>query len=311
MRKSIPTPFIEPKEMALADFPESKLSAKGMKIIQAEYSLPYCQVEKIQYAVKSGMSLHLNMIMPVQGQEKAKKLPLIIYVQGSAWLPQNLESKVVQLGKVSERGFVVAIVEYRPSILAPFPAQVKDVKTAYRYLIEHAEKFSINIEQVVVWGDSSGGHTASMVGLTFAEPELDDECPIEKPIRVKAVVDYFGPTDIGKMNEEPSTCEHRQPNSPEGLLIGGVDVVENPELAQKANPINYINNDSDNPPFLIFHGSKDRLVPFGQSVMLFNALKNAGKDAELYQIKGADHGQAPFWAPQVLDIVERFIRNSI
>ncbi|MEZ9592987.1 prolyl oligopeptidase family serine peptidase, partial [Vibrio breoganii] len=90
--------------------------------------------------------------------------------------------------------------------------------------------------------------------------------------------------DIGKMNEEPSTCEHRQPNSPEGLLIGGVDVVENPELAQKANPINYINNDSDNPPFLIFHGSKDRLVPFGQSVMLFNALKNAGKDAELYQI---------------------------
>ena len=311
MKKNRLPLFIEPKEMTLSEFPESELSVKGMKIIQADNSLPYCKVEKIQYATKSGKPLHLNMIMPVQSQDKAKKLPLIIYVQGSAWLPQNLESKVVQLGKVSERGFIVAIVEYRPSTVAPFPAQVKDVKTAYRYLTEHADKLNINCEQVVVWGDSSGGHTASMVGLTFAEPELDDECPLEQPIRLKAVIDYYGPTDISKMNEEPSTCEHRRANSPEGLLIGGVNVVENPQFAQKANPINYIHNHSDNPPFLIFHGSKDRVVPFGQSVMLFNALKNAGKEVELYQIKGADHGQAPFWTPPVLDIVERFIRDNI
>ena len=311
MNKSTSIPYIAPKEIAFTDFPESKLSPGGMKIIEADYSQPYCQVEKVKYAVKSGMPLHLNMIKPVLGEEQAKELPLILYVQGSAWLPQNLESKLVQLGKISERGFVVAVVEYRPSTVAPFPAQVQDAKTAYRYLIENAKKYSIDAKQVVIWGDSSGGHTASMVGLTFAEPDLDDECPIEQPITVKAVIDFYGPSDISKMNEEPSTCDHQQADSPEGLLIGGVNVIDNPKLAQKTNPINYIRKNNVTPPFLIIHGSKDRMVPFAQSVMLFNALKDAGKEVEFYQLKGADHGQAPFWQRSVLDIVERFIRKNM
>ncbi|KHT62676.1 hypothetical protein RJ45_16410 [Photobacterium gaetbulicola] len=297
--------------MAYEDFPESKLSASGMKVIQADYSLPYCQVQKIQYAVKSGMPLHLNVIKPVQDDGSFEKFPLILYVQGSAWLPQNLESKLVQLGKFSERGFVVGIVEYRPSTVAPFPAQVKDAKTAYRYLVKHANNYNINPEQVVIWGDSSGGHTASMVGLTHTDSEFDDECPKAFPIEVKAVIDYYGPTDISKMNEEPSTCDHQKPDSPEGLLIGGLDVLDNHQLAQKANPINYIKKSRAIPPFIIFHGSKDRLVPFGQSIMLFNALKKAKKDVEFYKIKGADHGQAPFWSPTVIELVEKFIRKNI
>ncbi|MGR5266967.1 alpha/beta hydrolase fold domain-containing protein [Vibrio astriarenae] len=300
-------PFIEPSNIAFSDFPENCASAKGMRVIQADFSRPYCKIEKVQYAYKSGISLYLRMIIPSQCTVQARKLPLILYVPGSAWLKQDLDSKLVQLGQFSERGFVVAIVEYRPSTIAAFPAQVKDAKTAYRYLVAHAEKYRIDTDKIVIWGDSSGGHTASMVGLTFDEQALDDECPVEQPLSVKAVINYYGPTDISKMNQEPSTCEHRLPDSPEGLLIGGVNVVDNDALAQKANPINYIHQDSFTPPFLIFHGNKDRIVPFGQSVMLFDVLKNAGKKVDFYQLKGADHGQAPFWTPQVLDIVERFI----
>lgn len=57
-------------------------------------------------------------------------------------------------------------------------------------------------------GGFIGGHTASMVGLTHVDSEFDDECPKAFPIEVKAVIDYYGPTDISKMNEEPSTCDH-------------------------------------------------------------------------------------------------------
>jgi acetyl esterase/lipase len=303
--------YIAPKEMTFDEFPESKLTADGMKVLVADYSLPYSKVEKIQYAVKSDMALHLNMITPTSTEGTSSKLPLILYVQGSAWLSQNLESKIVQLGKFSERGYVVAIVEYRPSTLAPFPAQIKDAKTAYRYLLHHADQYNIDTENIVIWGDSSGGHTASMVGLTTTDSNLDDECPSELSIHIKAVINYYGPTDITQMNHEPSTCDHQAPDSPEGLLIGGHAVNEHTELASTANPMNYIHKNKEIPPFLIFHGSKDRLVPFGQSVMFFEALKKAEKEVELYQLKGADHGNAPFWTPQVLDIVDNFITCHI
>jgi dipeptidyl aminopeptidase/acylaminoacyl peptidase len=75
--------------------------------------------------------------------------------------------------------------------------------------------------------------------------------------------------------------------------------------------MNYLSEDREIPPMLIFHGNKDRLVPFGQSVMLFEALKEANKTAEFYQISAADHGGYPFWAENVLNIVEKFIRTYI
>ncbi|MCE0495541.1 alpha/beta hydrolase [Vibrio salinus] len=311
MSKSPTTPFIEPVPLSFNDFPESQLTADEMNIIEADNSGLYCQTEKIRYAVKSDMPLHLNLISPLQDEENKQKMPLILYVQGSAWLSQNLESKIVQLGKMSERGFIVAIVQYRPSEVAAFPAQIKDVKTAYRFLTEHADRYNIDSEQIVLWGDSSGGHTVTMMALTADNPEFNDECHGKQPIKIKAVIDYYGPVDISKMNEEPSTVNHTQPESPEGLLIGGLDVIDHPETAQKTNPLNYINKEINIPPFLIFHGNKDRLVPFGQSVMLYNALKQAEKAAKFYQIKGADHGRMPFWSSSVLNIVERFIRNNL
>jgi dipeptidyl aminopeptidase/acylaminoacyl peptidase len=110
------------------------------------------------------------------------------------------------------------------------------------------------------------------------------------------------------MNDEPSTMDHLGPDSPEGMLIGRLDLREHPEKVQPTVPMNYISGEADIPPFLIIHGSKDRIVPFGQSVMLYEALKRAGKTAEFYQLKGADHAGPAFWTEQVLDLVEGFVR---
>jgi hypothetical protein len=61
--------------------------------------------------------------------------------------------------------------------------------------------------------------------------------------------------------------------SPEGLFIGGVNVLDNPEKVKPTIPMGYLSQGQRLPPILIVHGSKDRLVPFGQSVMMYDALK--------------------------------------
>jgi acetyl esterase/lipase len=304
--------FIKPEPASYDEFPESTLDAAGMRVIAADRSRRFCAVHRpVQYALKSGMPLHLHIIEPLQDESENMVFPIIVYVQGSAWFAQDLGLALGQLPALAQRGFVVAILEYRPSPLAPFPAQIKDTKTAIRYIKEHAAAYHADPNRIILWGDSSGGHTAVMTGVTLDDETLDDESPTSDLISLRAVVDYFGPSDISAMNYEPSTMDHIAPDSPEGMVIGGVNVLDHPERVAPTVPMNYLSDDKQIPPILILHGNKDRLVPFGQSVMLYEALREAGKDVTFYQVKGADHGGYPFWTDAVLSIVESFIRDNL
>lgn len=299
--------IIPPKNLDFLSFPKSEKKSNGMKIIKAKEEIKSVRLENLVYSIKDNTPLHLNILSPVLESNK-KKYPLIVYIQGSAWRKQNIGMEVPQLSRMAEKGYVIAIVEYRSSDIAIFPAQIKDAKTAIRYMIKNSEKYNIDINKVIVWGDSSGGHTATMVGATLNEKEYNDE---KSKIDVKAIIDFYGPTDISKMNMEPSTQDHISPNSPEGELIGKLNVLDNPKQVYPTVVMNHISKEKYLPPFLIIHGNKDRLVPFGQSVLLYNKLKKENKKVEFYQLDEADHGGAPFWQNDILDLVDKFIKENI
>ena len=299
-----PARWIEPLTMD-DEFPDSPLITEGMLVLEADTVADRAQAMiDIPYAKKSGRTLHLAVVAPAWS---AETYPLVVFVQGSAWREQQVGARIPTLGAVAERGYVVAFVEYRPSTVAPFPAQVRDVRTALRFLQDNAADLHIAPGPVALWGNSSGGHTAVLTALTSDDPYFSDE-PAGAPVpEIYAVVDYYGPTDISRMNEEPSVQDHRAADSPEGLLIGGVDVLDNPDLANKTVLMTHIGEGRDLPPFLVIHGSADRLVPFGQSIMLVEALREAGQDVTFYKIAGADHGDPTFWRPATLDLVVDFI----
>lgn len=302
--------IIPPKNLDYVSFPKSEKKSKGMKVIKAKEDIKSISLENVVYTIKDNTPLHLNILYPsFEPSEKNKeKYPLIIYIQGSAWRKQNLGMGVGQLSRMAEKGYIIAIVEYRSSDIAIFPAQIKDTKTAIRYMLKNSEKYGVDKNKVVVWGDSSGGHTAAMVGATLNEKEYNDE---DSQLDIKAIIDFYGPTDISKMNFEPSIQDHISPSSPEGELIGKVNVLENLEKVYPTVVMNHISKEKYLPPFLIIHGNKDRLVPFGQSVLLYDKLKEENKIVEFYQLDGADHGGAPFWQEDILDIVDKFIKENL
>ncbi len=305
-----PARWIEPLTMD-DEFPDSPLTTEAMLVLEADSTPDRAQaILGVPYAEKSGRNLHIALLLPpLAAPWSTETYPLIVFVQGSAWREQQLGSRIPVLARVAERGYVVAFVEYRPSTVAQFPAQVRDVRTALRFLQTNAADLHIAPGPVALWGDSSGGHTAVLTGLTSEDPYFSDE-PVEAPApEIYAVIDYYGPTDISRMNEEPSVQDHRAADSPEGLLIGGVDVLDNPDLANRTVLMTHIGDGRDLPPFLVIHGSADRLVPFGQSVMLVESLRAAGQDVTFYKIAAADHGDPSFWKPATLDLVVDFIER--
>ena len=45
-----------------------------------------------------------------------------------------------------------------------------------------------------------------------------------------------------------------------------------------------------NPPFLLFHGDMDDLVPYAESCRYYDALKAAANDATFITVEGQGHG---------------------
>jgi acetyl esterase/lipase len=288
--------------------PPSQEHPDGMKEIDSEDAAIY--LPDVEYAKYGNRSLKLNILMPAR-PGKVPPRPLIIFIKGSAWLPQNLDSLIPQLAYFAHEGYVVANVEHRHSKEAKAPAQVQDVKAAIRFMRANAEKYNINPQRIGIWGDSSGGHLAALVGTSDGVAFFMTEDNQLQSSSVQAVVNFYGPTDFTQMNKYPTQIDHDAEDSPESLVIGGP--IQDPKyrtLVQAYNPITYISKDKQLPPFLLVHGDRDAAVPFNQSVLLYTALRDTGQDVTFYKIKGADHG-GRIWTPVVLNIVLDFFDKHL
>ena len=308
----MPADYVEPMEISFKEFPASPLQPEGMKTIVSETNDKNATVKlNVTYAHKDGMDLHLHILMPKINAKSDKTYPLIMWVQGSAFHKQNINEHLADMIEVAKSGFVVAMVEYRYAPEWSFPVQVRDLNTATRYMLMHANAYHINPQTYFAWGDSSGGHTVSLAAVTEDEQFFSDEDIKVSPLKFKACVDFYGPTDISRMNKVLSTQDHVTPHSLEGEFFGTKNIYKNPTLVQKANPINYIKPNAQIPPFLIMHGDKDRLVPFEQSCLLYEALRSNKKKVEFYKVENCDHASAKFYTPKIREIVIDFIQNTL
>ncbi|MBP2058305.1 acetyl esterase/lipase [Lactobacillus colini] len=315
MKKEIlakmPADYVEPLEVSYNDFPASDLAPEGMKVLNLDLKNTYPQtILNVVYAHKNNKNLHLQIIIPPINEQN-KMFPLIMFVQGSAFHKQPIGNHLAHMEEIAKRGYVVAIVEYRYAPQEAFPVQVRDLNTATRYMLDHAHQYHVDPNNYIAWGDSSGGHTVSLASATENNQFFSDEDISTHPLTFRACVDFYGPTDISRMNKVPSTQDHVTAHSLEGEFFGTLDIYENPELVQKGNPLTYISEESQIPPFIIMHGNKDRCVPFEQSCILYEALKKNNKIVDFYKIENSDHASDAFFSKEVLDIVLKFVNGHL
>ena len=242
----------------------------------------------LAYVTHGSRSQTLDLYAP----KKATGVPLIVWIHGGAFLFGSKEGfpvEPVPLHLLLE-GYAVASINYRLSPEALFPAQLQDCKAAIRWLRAHADELGIDPNRIGVWGASAGGNLAALVGTTGSVRDFDVGENLDYSSRVQAVCDFYGPTDFLQMDAHRLSDGqiHNVPDSPESKLVGG-PIQDNPDKVSRANPITYV--DRSAPPFLIVHGTLDRLVPFHQSQLLAAALEAAGVSVTLHSVEGGGHGE--------------------
>ena len=271
------------------------LVINSLNIFSQEYSQCW---KDVNYASDSAVYHKLDIYLP---KLEKKAYPVVVYIYGSAWFSNR--SKGADLNTVGkallDAGFAVVMPNHRSSMDAKFPAPVNDIKAAIRFVRANADKYKFDTGFIGVSGSSSGGNMAAMAGTsrnvkqqTLGTAFVDIEGNVgpytQYSSSVDAVVDWFGPTNMLVMDSCGGTdFIHNAANSPASAYIGG-PIQENKEKCLLASPITYV--DPSDPPFLIFHGDKDRVVPHCQSELLFDALQKAGVKSQFYLVPNGQHG---------------------
>lgn len=240
----------------------------------------------------------LDVFLPKKGKAP---FPIIVTIYGSAWFSNSAKGSCFKDGfgqVLLNQGFAVVSINHRSSTDAVWPAQLHDIKAVVRFIRANATKFSLDSSFVGVSGFSSGGHLSTMLGVTsnlknakIGSLGIDLEGNIGKnpnsSSHVNAVVDWFGPTNFITMDSCGSSFKHDDIKSPESSLIGGA-IQENKDKVALANPMSYISKNTV--PFLIIHGTNDKLVPYCQSQELYQKMQQLNVSSQFITVEGGEHG---------------------
>ncbi len=251
-------------------------------------SIDYRMIPNITYLKANNVQLKLDVYTLRNVEEP---VPTLIYFHGGGWTGHAKEETVLLLLPYLEMGWAVVNVQYRLANVSHAPAAVEDCLCALRWVTRQADKYGFDINKLVVSGHSAGGHLALTTGMLTASG-LDSQCPGNEELKVAAIVNWYGITDVGDLLEGENIKSYAV------QWLGST--TDRMEIAERVSPLNYLR--SDLPPIITIHGDADTKVPYSQAVQLHQGLERVKVPNKLITIPNGGHGG--FTRDEILDIYE-------
>lgn len=215
--------------------------------------------------------------------------PAVLLIHGGGWTgPDRREQMASIAQRVAARGYLVLNATYRYAPEYTYPAPVDDLREALKWLRANAARLQIDPGRIAAMGYSAGGHLAAQLGV------LDGPATV----RVQAVVDGAGPTDLRKYQGGTLVPQ----------FLGGSQA-QVPRLFAEASPITHVSR--DDPPMFLYHGSWDTLVPDDHSRDFKSALDAVGVPCEWFRLPGRGHITAFFNDGAAIDAALNFLDRKL
>ena len=243
----------------------------------AHISNQYRVIPNLTYHIASNQENKLDLYVP---RGATGPTPVLMYIHGGGWVGGTKESNVLRILPYLEMGWAVANVEYRLGAVARAPAAVEDGLCALRWVIRNAEQYNLDTSRIVTTGNSAGGHLALTTGMIPASAGLDLECPGSEELRVAAIINWYGITEVGDLLDGPNIKSYAVE------WMGSLE--DRFEIAERVSPMTYVR--AGLPPTLTIHGDADPTVPYQHALALHEKLDEVGVPNELHTVPGGRHG---------------------
>lgn len=161
----------------------------------------------------------------------AEQRGLMLFVHGGSWLGGDKSEQSYQCKRYAKEGYVTATMNYtlldskHPEI--NLLTMADEIDTCIHAIVRECGDRNINLQWMMLSGQSAGGHLAMLYGYKYQSP---------LPLRFLAI--QVGPVDLGILF--PSDSEERQ------------------DTLRMFSPISYVTADA--PPAILAYGAKDELV---------------------------------------------------
>lgn len=274
----------------------------------------------VEYARRTAVDgTALRLRLDIMTPPEPGRHPLVVFVPGGGFVASAKAGGAGMRRRIAADGFVVASIEYRTTRHgATYREGVADVLDAVRFLRTHADEYGIDPDRVALWGESAGGYLAAFAGIVSGRPDFDPDGSA-----VQAVVDKFGGSDLGRLADgfdERTVAAVYAPGNPIARYVLGPDarlLDDDTGAREEADPVRHIRSDS--PPFLLFHGTEDRVISPVQTMLLHDALRAAGVRSRRVLVRGAGHGdlavrggEERYWTTEaMMSVISGFLHEEL
>jgi acetyl esterase/lipase len=236
----------------------------------------------------------MDVYLPAGRSRDSTKV--LVLIHGGGWNTGDKADFAEYLSILKQRlpDFALININYRLATGSNlFPVPEMDVQAAVSFIIGKGDEYLFNPNRLSFLGVSAGGHLALLQAYKYPSS------------RVKAVVDFFGPTDMADMYNNP-----RNPLVPIAVaaVMGGTPAAK-PLLYQQSSPINYVSTQS--PPTLILHGGDDPLVDPSQSLSLRAKLTLVGVVSQMAFYPTEGHGWTGAKLDDSFNKIESFLKAHV
>jgi acetyl esterase/lipase len=222
-------------------------------------------VANITYGTQNNYETKLDVY---RRRDASTPQPTLIFIHGGGWVGGSKDNSMFSFLPFLEMGWNVVNVEYRLGRVSLAPAAVEDCLCALRWVAQHAREHNIDLNRLVVTGESAGGHLSLTTGMIPQSAGLDRQCPGPELPKVAAIINWYGITDVNDLLDGPNQKTYT--------------------VAKRVSPLQYVR--SGQPPVLTIHGDADPTVPYSHATRLKDALTKAGVPNKLYTVAGGGHG---------------------
>lgn len=243
--------------------------------LQQPRDLDYRVVENRTYTPPDWpQPLKADIYLPKSSGETRR--PAVMMVHGGGWEGRSRDDMTPIAKRFVRRGYVVVNVSYRFAPAYRFPAQLHDLQVARHWIDDHADEWRIDPQRIAGFGYSSGAHLVSLLALVAGTDSELDAPYGGSDTGFAAVVSGGTPADLRLWDSGRLLIQ----------LMDGTEA-ERPTAYAEASPVFHAHRDA--PPFFLFHGSWDDLVPPEQAETFMQALEAKGNHVELLWMNGRGH----------------------
>lgn len=155
------------------------------------------RISDVPYTEKGGKANSGDIYFDKNMASSGKKFPIIVNIHGGGFVMGDKDFRWSLCEYYAHNGYFVYNINYRMAPEVSFPEICNDCIAALNFLPTLAEQYNIDLDKIIVTGDSSGGYLAGFVAATAYDDSLREAtgCP-ELTVKLAAIAPFCGIYDV-------------------------------------------------------------------------------------------------------------------